>query len=1187
MAGPDLSKISVDDIPPPEELDLKTVSVDDIPPPESGPNYIQKGSEWLYEHVHKPFIEPAVEAVQNIAAKAFDPEFSPVGQSLASIGFENPKATADAAFSATKAGVQKAFDAFSYPFDVLDRSAGTAIGGASDLILGTDILNKARARDIEEGLNVVEDTTGTHRESRFLPVSLQADLVQKPVQESMLKVGADLRKSESPAVRFAGETIEGLSGIGGMASGLYASFLLNPLSLVKAGQLTKAGVALEKEGQLSAGLARQLANKERDLLTLRAHVPLAGEIQYSPKFLNPLGRAAVEKLTEASINLEMTKPGQWLRKYTTLPGFTRIGQKGEELVLEHRAAEGGAQMFQQATYDKAKSMGLDFTSPQERKAFYDYLDTPSKAGVQARPEYANLKEWMDFNLKNSVEKARAHGININSFEPRMGDVVEKSQGLFSESYVPRGTTPDRAQKMFWARLAKEENESLETLADLGIVPKGAARSTGTKGFLFEREKLSRNSMNKMIEEKYGIPEYFHDDPVLGYAQKIRDVEKAVADKRYIDQVMRSFPESEAGYAREIRNARDRIALSQKLKEPPHPDDLRIAAIRMDTLSPLAPDAAKRIKYLTGEDLSHMKLPSAVADFTNGLFVTPEAKGVQAAMQSYNRVWKNYVFFNPGFFLRNQWENFGRAMSQDVSTGDLSKATAAILSGKGKGNGYLKEFDLLSSGPSITTDVVKGRNALEDLSAVKTLSVPASVYENKNPLRRALQGLQQMSASGTIDSFLSTTKKAADSFTDNPLFRMANSVNERGEKVFRLAYYSKLRDAGYAEKAAMIKTNRLFLNYELTRNSVKQASAVIPFVNYAVKNTESLFKILAQNPRNFGMVGPGGALEKAISNWSGWDPDQPQKFKQLFGDYYQDQILGPILPGADKVEQEKDWVKKALFKWVGEPGNEGYQTWFRLPSNYHALYMMNPLRVSEMAGPMVKMAAAGMGYNWFTGQPIKGSQGNDGLAVTERVRAILNEAKSGIIPNRLIDASRAALEKIYPEAEKDFVNLGFDEPTARLFFGDKRNKYYEEAMKKAYSTMKLLYMGQATKNDVDVFFRINADGKQVREQVKAMIDQAVKNKQSIPEAKERVRGLLMRYAARAKNLMEIKQEYDKRVMKAGGTVDVDTKLDENAFGDAPKVELEPIESESEFQKSHNGAILNGVTVDDIPPPDVGH
>lgn len=896
----------------------------------------------------------------------------------------------------------------------------------------------------------------------------------------------------SQGVKSLGEWVEALGGATGFTSGLALSWYTNPLQFVKVGQLTKTGLEMEKLANLEIGLGKQAAAGQRALIQFAPDVP--GLRWIEPKTVTN-GAKFLDGLERIYIATEASTPLKWLRNFSSYTGFSKVDEGLDNL---NQAKHGINVINQEAMgtfYVAQAQKGINLADPTIRKFIYEYAQQPERA-----LEVSGVKGIVN-QLNNMLYERRLKlamvGVDIPEFKPEM-DAAKIMTGQYSERYFPTGTSPSQLHKKALAEILGDSEELKNILEDLPFTQKG--QMSLSQNPFKQKSKLTKDAMNKLIEEATGgvVKEFFYDDPVMAVFEKLNDLDTLYARKVFEKQVspfLKDSPDEWQSY----------IALTRKKNE-----ELR-------ALGQFADADSLRIENMSMKNVREVKsnfpgfkgkfAPDSIASAIENAINAPDRGKLTRFIGTWMNAQKANWFFSPGWMGRNIWENMGRYIQSDATVVDAAKAFGNMMFPNRKklsvknlevAEGLISEQDMMKEfyhrgglqawgsidifpegGPRFS----KAQEMAEN-EAAKTLNkirVTNSMLDLPGPEQNALSTLHRNSISGNIKQILeSFTAEGRNGslLSDNPLYRSIRIANETGEGAFRYATYKNLRLQGYSEEMAMRKTNNLFMKFSDVRGSVRKMQLASPFFNYQVKNLESFITILQKRPQAIGMIGPGGAIERAITNWSGWSPDAPQRIREVLGNYNAYSIPSIIMPGHDSLVREKDPIKKMIANHFGE-GFAGWQLMINLPSNVHALDFMSPDQFSQEMSPFLRVGIKMFGTDPTSGEPMNYSPKMAGLL--QRAGAMVQEM------NPLKFSTTAQLvqnyvEEIWPEYEKNATNFGLDPETHKAiidsvlkFTGATRNVYaLDDKTKKAISKFKSVFMGRMTQLDVDFYYRTSAD-----------------------------------------------------------------------------------------------------------------
>jgi hypothetical protein len=676
--------------------------------------------------------------------------------------------------------------------------------------------------------------------SRF-PVTL-ANLVQKPTEAAL----DDLTKYLTEGGHTdAASVVEGFTPLVSNSAGLAAE--IYGLPVPKLGALTELGEAAQKEGKLLEGLPQGIAAGQRKGLTINLFGGFGGGVEI-PVAPQKVTAQFVAKAQSAAMSLEASRAGQMARMYTTMSSLPWIGKEAQQRGWVENLIEANKNKFVEVMGNKAEQIGLDLTDAAQRKDFYSFIENPTSYRPkypQNTPAYNQMFTHMDQLLAEKVEEARSQGLDISKFFPQEGEGM-------SERYVPRVTNSDSARLYQISKYIQDGTEAQKAAEELGLV-EGKTSGSSTS-FLEKRAPFNRDRMNELMEAKTGIKDFFVDDPVKAYAQKIADVSSAVEDKKFIESVLSKSGKSEAEWINIRNQAALRVKESQRLGLIPSVEDLKLAKVDVRKLKTLDNDVVRYLgsksKALTGEGgLQSLMLPASDADLVNSVIKTPERSMLNAYVGSYMNIWKRAVLFNPGFIGRHGFSSYTRAVQSGLTTADLARGQGAYLAGKGSLAKFVEEYKSLAGTEGIGSEAAAQNGA--------RIVAPADAMDMENAHGRLLNTLQEMGQRGTIKKWFNT---AADKL--DPVLNFARSTVAGVENSFKFSYYGKLRAQGIAPMDAMRMVENNFVSYNNIRNSVVRLQPYMPFANFMAKNAETTVNLLKANPRGLLVFGPNGAPSKA-------------------------------------------------------------------------------------------------------------------------------------------------------------------------------------------------------------------------------------------------------------------------------------------------------------------------------------
>lgn len=960
----------------------------------------------------------------------------------------------------------------------------------------------------------------------------------------------------------------------------------------------------ETTGRLAKNLVEQFEKGQRAAVSIKP--PFLPKIDLPA---NAVTNKMIDLGQQALIAAEMTKFGQQARMFTTFSGLKPVDDAALSHSVTMRAIDQQSQRFVEDVYTKAAHLGVDLRDPKIREDLWKYFETPSRYKGSIPEEKAQvLFEMMDAHRREAWDTAKRANLKTPEFQTwleeaeakkadvlfklesqkvrfpdqadrldqlaqqeiyRIDEEASKGWGKMSERYVPRGASLENRQMKKAQDMVNSQAEAEEILATAGAFPGG--RKTGAH--LMERAKFTKDEMNRVLKENNGIDGFFHDDIVASYAEKYRSVMKDVADKEFASQVYGSVGRDQGQWVEIINNAKKAVAEGST-----DPNMLRLSKLRLSDVKSMNDSAQNRLRSFSNlthdiPDAERMMLPGPAKDLMENMIARPDVGAVDSFMRQYMRAWKNNAFFSTGFHLRNTFENTGRAVAVGNTPLDVAKSAATVIMGRDglvpelnmTRKALFDEYSSMSKGIGLThfDDAMRENNPMLAVSKkagqmAEDILVEKGALTRDNAMKRLWGSIKNGAINQKTGEIFQKMKATINPFSkdigylaDNPFYRFSSKAGENSENVFRFAYYEKLRKEGYNPVSAANKVGSIFMNYEMTREGMKSLQQYVPFANYMVKNAETTMRILAMKPSAALTFGPGGAIERAIHNWNEWDQDGVDQIRNMLGgSYHSDAILGPILSGKDAVFKKKDLLRDVINKIMNSDGKgTGYQTWAKLPSNFHALLQMNPANLNKMSGPLVKMAIALLGVDPFTGKPMQYSGTNQSL--WENLSKAAEIATEPVQFRRLQQGLPQALDSLFPEYMKNYENLGL--PVGALKLDPNMTLKNDKRSKEALMKLKTLGMGGATKLDLDFFFRSTAMLAAARDELTKGKGQAGREQDS--EHYSRALINLKRTYGQIREMRETIDDFNERRVRLGGAPD--QNIIETEDNPQPFVPPEPV------------------------------
>lgn len=1081
------------------------------------------------------------------------------------------------------------FKAIGKATDIADRVAGTAVGAATDLLAypldslinekHTSLIDDARKRGLLSG--DIKDPNEISFDNMF-PVSLISDVGGAAGSQTFNLIGNQLDKSDSKTLKEAGELLHYTAPAAGLAAGI-ALFDKLPGDFAKFGQLTSEGIEAEKSGKLAKSLAERLEGGQQTLASFKA-----GPVDLGSTNFGKVGPAAAEKAAGLSVLLDSTKLGQGISKFTTNTNYPSFNEARDAYTIGKNQVEAGVKQFTNALDAKGRALGLDLEDPKVAETLTKGLDTPSiYNGDIEKKKLEDFFGYSNDELSKAVENARQNGINIPEKQfktkgqvaldlkvdlenldrnleralPAEVPALQKqkiatqkeledltSRGDFSERYVPRYATPDKVKELRAAKAVQESVKgkeldeynglagNLEEAQKLAKDMGGKPTAGGGGKFLKFRELESTASMNAKIEKELGVPNFFTNDISSAYADKIKDINQTVLDKKLVQSVKDQFFTSDGELLQKKLIAQGNIQKAIEEGRVVSPTDQLISGLKKEDLvrfGQLPEPLRLKLKSLEKASpelagIEGLMLPREVADHLIENLAPQRLQGLIGGAVGTQNVFKAFLTSNPGFYVRNWFQNYVMGSAAGVSPVDNVKSFGALVKNSGEWAPRVEEYEAMQRGPGAYGNIENEFSSTKRLQKIARVAADKEDFVGDSAMKRLWYNMRQMGSTGAWKDFLADLKaRGPDAVRENPIFKAAANIGNGGDEIPRFAYYNKLRDAGYPEEIAMQKVNKQFLNFNNTRTATKQLSAVYPFANHAIKNAEVTMRMLADSPGTALKYGPGGSFQRAIESWAGWDPNRTEQYKDMMGSgWASDQILLPVMPGFKEMNDHKDLLRDIVGKVYGA-SPEGTQLMLSLPSNFHALSMMDPTKLDEMTGPLIKAAVALYGTDPFTGNPLpswKSTYGKD-----QRIQTAIKQFTDPMSPRTSINAIKGIMKPMQDDWAEHTSKLGMSEAAEKTLLTTPETQRAQKEIQKALVKASTLWRGNFTQLDNDLMFRIMAVSNASEDSMRSFTHDLESGKKGQSDV-EKFRQGYIKDAAKIQKMVDIKEDYENMLKK---------------------------------------------------------
>ncbi len=1071
-----------------------------------------------------------------------------------------------------KEAVMVPFKAIGKVVEAVDKGVGTVAAKALDpMIQLTERLTGQQETSLMKAAEAREAATPRPGViGQYFPVRLIEDIVEPAARELTNYAGEKLEGYDSKTAKEAGQLLKYVSPAVGFGAGLMA--FGEVADIAKFGQLTAAGVEAEKAGELAGSMAERIAAKQQNILNLKA-----GPLKAATSF-GEFGLKAAQKASNMSVAFDASSLGKTLNKFTTYSNYPTVNYALDKISLKRNVNESYIKQLDKAYDAQANKFGLDLADKEVQSTLQKAFDNPSKftgTDLVSKEAAEGMYDYMNTSLQIAVQKAKKSGIEIPE------KLFTGAEGE-SERYVPRVANREALNQMQASRVVAkavkdqqlgEYNGILDELDEASsIAEKMGVRNTSRASgdFLRLRDIRNTESMNAMVKENFGVDNFFSTDISQAYLEKIHSINKSVAEKEFVKSVTDQFGLGPAGNLVKKTEADARIAEAVKAGGVISPEDLRISRLG-EAKTSLAQDigiSKMRPGAVQNDLVSFEELPRGVRSKLQGLermapdefkgimksaapreitdrmaeILAPERlQGLTAGAVGVQNVFKAFVTQNPGYYSRNWFQSYVMGRANGVSIPEMIKSFAGKVADKGKWAGERPDlYEGLSRGMGSYGDIEQQLSKVQEMRKVAKVEATVSELAGDSAMKEMWVQFRQMNSTGSWKEWLNDLRtKGSGEIRNNPIFKIASGIGHGGEDIPKFAYFNKLMDAGYDAETAMSKVQKQFLNFENTRLATKKAAGVFPFINHAIKNVEVTMRLLADSPGTAMMYGPGGALQRAIENWAGWDPDQTSNYRDMMGPWAHDQILLTVMPGKEDMNAHKDLLRDIVNKmWSGAP--EGSNAILTLPSNYHALTMWDPSAVDSQTGPILKAGIALFGIDPFTGKPLQSVESQGGLY--ERMSAAANQIMDPMMPKTTINLLKAGVDKLGEAWASNASKLGNSEDMSKAILTDQQSQRAQKQIAKALVKTATFGRGTFTQLDQDMIFRITAKLNTMKQDQKSILSGYKSGKEGA-DALQRARDVYIDGAKQVQEMIDIKDDYENRLKRTNAPAwHIDVKPD---------------------------------------------
>ena len=934
----------------------------------------------------------------------------------------------------------------------------------------------------------------------------------------------------------------------GAAAGFIADWAVDPLTWMTLGASTPATIAKSKAAQkeLSAALKAIKGGQVSDEILRQAEQALPkvksfveqvhdGEkiavglkIPFKDKVYQPLPKALENKIAKAWTDISTSKVIMDIkRRYPSLQMRTGLSEvdnaltqhtlgetahkiKRKEMEALFPKTTENVQRITNAMADYGEEKGLKFLQDADVKVSEDEV-------VAAKNLYGQLTE----EVARAKQYAETNGVNINDFEAAKIDERAKLTLALENMFggeIPKELKPyvfreqyglPRAQK----KVAVLAEKSLETKSNewMSEITGGGKLKTAPSSAK-ESEKYSTTVMNLLKQKKTGMVEAFEVDPVMRTMDRVEDIYRSVADKRFVDSI-KKYSGTKDEMISKINQARAfvieaktlGIIVPNEIKQlatlnpknlknlGEHPWHKISGYTKVDEGAKAAKGFAKEInaagEAIPDDILRKALKPTRVELRREELFFPPEVaaaienrfgekgyKGdglISQALTWVNDQFRRSVLTNFQRLFREGAENTAAYSMAKGNPRRLIEATSDSLKfsldpKKNKADAFTTAFfnsPYADTVANFDDELFKKPMSYKEATDINTNNVP--FYQIMHDAART--GREQ-----AFDEVLGITKKSltdkvkrgaripldvVEFINNNKVAKtLRNFAGGTSSNINKLALAKTYHyDKGIPFAEALRMADEAMVSFSDVPKNFQRLRNVSPFILYNVRNIQRLPMLFASSPSGLLLY---DKIKRAWGNAGGWSPEDQVSFRNILGQHFQpDPIIGPFIKGTNAIEKDPFFIEygnKIGQKVLGEGFNDYAKE--KVMSIYFpdpfrsALNFTDPESAMNNLGPLVKAGVAMLGLDPYTGKPLP--YNNTILENGSKLEAVMKQLNP-LQFNEIYRTSNMLAQSMKPKFVENLVNMGMDPAVAdqgyKMVYGDNwiKEKKKTEA---AYNTL---------------------------------------------------------------------------------------------------------------------------------------
>lgn len=784
--------------------------------------------------------------------------------------------------------------------------------------------------------------------------------------------------------------------------GLGANILLDPLTGVKVGQLTKEAEAIEKMGGTvmnpsqvakgaeplinSSGLTSPAA-QQKNLAGYRVPLTDVGfdikgqavqdaiskvggtrpvkAMATMVRALSPdTGNPILDQAGRTHDNLMRGDPVDVINRH--IPGKKALGLNEEEDRLASSLVESSANLahpeLPKELLDAARAKPIE-GGGETVAGLPDFWGSESEIrGQMAQALPAAAKKLrielppgrQEALLEAAMTAKRADAENILDKYHAGVLTPENMANKVMENHLPHVMNPSYKgvanAKDYEARLAKDASDVKKVTNGTFVSSRDITRERTIRGTLDET--------NAQMAEKTGLKSFFVTDPVAATTARLIQSKKLLRDSQYLDVVK--------DFGQRMTPAEAREAGYVPIQHP-----------ELSGKTVVIKDAKGNVSTAKIQDLY---FPKEIASKVQYRIAKPALTGLISTLFDYNRAFRSMIFMSsPGIRLGNAADNvFKTAAITGSDFMRASKDSVAVLLGKSEGF----RTDPTPARPNGTFYSGAALKSLVDKYGLTKTGAWSEGMENFINAGKKLTMKEAMESPQALGP-----KYAWERAKD--LIRTVDTFGEHGENTARVALFLQRLRAGWEPEQAAGEVTKWLFDYNRNSPTMEGARMIFPFLQHPLKTAMLAPKLLGTAPGAYNFI--QNSFPHVVAN-AFHDPVTQAELNTILPDHIKqrDAIAGPFISG-------NTWMS-AIF---GSGGKLGSMGWFdpriglRILNHFNYFSKGGADRALGETSPVIQALVGGVGGRGDFGKSLDYANGN--VNVANRVNYALGKIIGGVVP----------------------------------------------------------------------------------------------------------------------------------------------------------------------------------------------